>query len=263
MAGVVTVSGSSLTSYPLVALEGWAAALETSYQTTALPGQTEVHRMPYPTVAPRVVRLSVLVTSSTVAARGAALDTLMAYFPRDTELTLSFDDDAAKEVKGYVTREATVSVAPDVSFALPDLIQTFEITCYDPCKYDASNTTVTCTNALVTAAVGTIECGGVFTVTGLATNPTLVYASGGATSTVAASLVFSCVLATGDTLAVDLDLLTALYTASTGLTANYLQYWSSGEWWKIDPADKTSGANPQVKVSSGAGSLVYKRKWRS
>jgi hypothetical protein len=74
---------------------------------------------------------------------------------------------------------------------------------------------------------------------------------------------WSLTLATNDTLAVDLDLLTAVWTAATGTVVNALQYWNSGDWWRFDPADKTGSSQPQLKVSSGAGSLVYKRKWRS
>ena len=99
---------------------------------------------------------------------------------------------------------------------------------------------------------------------GLATNPVCSYASGGATTTIAATLGFSLTLATGDTLAIDLDLLTATRTYATGTTSNVLDQWNSGDWFRFDPDDCVKGTNdPQLKLSSGAGSLTYKRKYRS
>jgi hypothetical protein len=237
---VFSVNGDPI-PYGVTRLDGIGAMIELDHKRQAMPGRIGQHRMPLPTSNTRPVVAGLKVVPASVAARGAAVQACLAYFPRNTDLVLTFEDNPGKYLVGRRTKEASVSEAPSRSFAPEgkNAIVTVTIECDDPAYYDAAETELVIGTATAIAG-GDLPHGGQIRIEGPATNPTI---SDGTNE-----IAFALTLEAGDSILLDLDLWTAVKTID-GVTSNAMNDIVEPEFFEVPDGAELS--------YSGGGTCTY------
>lgn len=140
---------------------------------------------------------------------------------------------------------------------------TITLVAHDPCAHASSQTTVNFTTTAQACALGSAISRAVITITGPATNPllTLADASGATLET----LGFTLSLGASDTLVIDTQRKTARKTISS-VTSNAIGDITTNTavtFLALDPRDgsQLAGTWPSLKVSSGSGSAVYRKRY--
>lgn len=214
-----------------------------------------------PLVEPREITLEGTVIGTSPADLVTKLDGLKRFVANGT-LQLVTNHDTARYHDVRLVRAPVVVFTP--AFVASAARVTIALIAHDPCALATSQTTVNFTATAQACALGSAISRPLLTITGPATNPllTLADASGATRET----LGFTLSLGSGDTLVIDTQRKTARKTISS-VAANAMGDITTNTartFLALDPrdGDQLAGTWPSLKVSSGTGAAVYRKRYR-
>lgn len=214
-----------------------------------------------PLIEPRELQLEGTVVGTSHADLITKLDGLKRFLASGS-LQLSTNHDTTRYYDVRLVRATAVMFTP--AFLATAARVTVVLIAHDPCAKATSTTTVNFTSTAQACALGTAISRPVITITGPATNPllTLADASGATRET----LGFTLTLGGSDALVIDTERKTARKTISS-VTSNAIGDITTNTaltFLALDPrdGDQLAGTWPSLKVSSGTGAAVYRKRYR-
>lgn len=261
-AAPLTLNGTDLATlgFVLEAAPGWKDAPPRSTASVVRPGRAGAYRSAATQENVRKLTLQGTVRGSTFPDARAKIDAIRALLVSAQPAVITFPDDATRSVSGYLDQFVT-DIGNGPSMIATALRARLDFSLLDPYAYDVTAQALAVSAAVVRAALGTAPSFPVITIAGAATNPVLsLYRHDG---TLVGTLGLTLTTVGGDSLVIDMDRKTITKNGASVLAAL-----SSGDFFALDPAvlQVGLGSTPTdqgyVTVSSGSGTMSYRRAWR-
>lgn len=273
MSGKVTINGHDLYAqgFGVRSAQGWWDGLRAEY-VHAAPWSTygSLRGAGY-TVQPKEAPLTLFLEEATNASREAKLDTLRRYLaetPSGVD-TLRTDNEGecaiiispSSRVVYAVYRGDTVTPPAGLDWETGHADVVLDLVAFDAAKYeDGSSSQGSIGATAVQITLGTLPSYWEMAIAGAATDPEIVVYEddGGSAGDELWRLTMDYAVAGGETLTVD-GLLHRIDLDGVDVTDSALPVDSDTYFRTLDPAGDTS---VWVKVTSGTGTLTWRKKWR-
>src|SRR5262245_23599330 len=169
------------------------SGLQLARETVIIPNTLTAFANPDFVAQPRIITLGIQVRPATVAARRAALNTLLDVAPIGLLHELRFGDGPDFVIKGYVRSDGFVNLVPSHPLDFPTGVLTLDFACPDPAWLDRSSRSIAFAATRTDIPGGTLYNDGVVWLMGAATTPVLTLRKN--TGDPAGSMTFATVTA--------------------------------------------------------------------
>jgi len=268
MSGLLYFNGTDATTlgFTLVEAPELLSGPATQYQMADVPRKPGVLiSTSSPMSDSRRLRISGYVQGNSLSNATATLDTLKSVVSKGiVEIKTGWD--TARQWYGVLLDSPA---GPNSAFWSTYLAVELEFLLFDPFAYATTTSTVNFTNSATAIPLGTAPStgqrtwGGVITITGTATTPILTYKNY-AGSTLATMSFTGYSPLSGDLIEINLG--TGLVRKRvSGVYSNTMGALAAGwDFPALDPNDGTFSASqwPTLEVSSGSGSITYRKAYR-
>jgi len=237
---------------------GWMTGPGFSVPTLPLPGSIGGVPSPAFTVGAGSLSVSARLKPTSLTDRESKINEVV--WRMKGLLELRFADQPDKVLEAICTNVSAVPESSANSFVEPGLIVNLSFLTPRPYRFDRYGQIISFDTSRTEVPLGDLPSGGVVTIMGAATNPTLTYrASSGESKE---TMGFTIALTSDDFLEVDLDKRT-ITKSIAGTRTRDDSIRTSGQFFTLDPSHGSPswGAWPTLEVSTNEGTIAYHRNW--
>jgi phage-related protein len=261
-AGLLMINNTNARTlgFVLESASGWLDVPSRTRATVVRPARAGAYPSAATQEGPRKLSLAGTVMGSTADEVRANIDALRALLLSVQPAVISFPDSPLRYVSAYLDQYVT-EIGAGPSMIAKALRARIDLSLLEPYAYDIDAQAIPVAAGINRAPLGTAPSFPVITIAGAAVNPVLsLYRYDG---TLLGTLGLALTTVAGDSLVIDMDRKTITKNGASVLAAL-----ASGDFFALDPVQaqlglgSAAGFQGYVTVSSGAGTMSYRRAWR-